>query len=670
MNALEPSLANKPKSGPIGEALDLDPYGTGINRAVDMGLILDRNTPDRRETTEQSLSAAADAYREVVVDGNADPAEIDRERLQSELESQADPATGHEDDNDTEGNTEATSSPLLEEIDAEPPEEYEGTDVWMTELPQFGDEKRDLDDFFQENWLALVPPSNWVLRAAGLIGDPEDEANGPDGEHSGLWIDELAADETPLTDGPSGFTLEDVVFPPTNARVQAATNIGSKEPATSDLKVGLGYEQVVVAETEEPVKELSKYDDSPYVETVGIEAIPNDESLITFHLPYRLFGYLPTIHPSEHPALTDSVSIGGSGSSLDVDPQEQQELETEIKRIGADGTEDDGRKPAWQKLTGKHNPLWHRDLEALGFKKGFRGKNPWGHHGESENYFVVYESDNSNQVVGYCHKNEQIYYFSTAVLIELGEETHRHVDLSLSGEDKFKIWKYARENGIVPEETPIPMDGLIWYGIDQGLFERDELDAWGEFDDDASGIRKTKLPGNTFPKTLELIKENEGVTPIRYEYYYNQDDEEADGDDDQESEPAVTRDEVEKIVRDTCVPFLIEGDAYEPETPLELFLDELTEIDEDVDDPKDSELAVPTAELREAYNTWAKVASEQGDGEVETLNATMFGKGLPNDGRIENHRRRFDGERQSCYAGVALTEEGMKLLECQLDSDQ
>ncbi len=434
--------------------------------------------------------------------------------------------------------------------------------------------------------------------------------------------------------------------------------------------MGLGYEQVVVAETEEPVKELSKYDDSPYVETVGIEAIPNDESLITFHLPYRLFGYLPTIHPSEHPALTDSVSIGGSGSSLDVDPQEQQELETEIKRIGADGTEDDGRKPAWQKLTGKHNPLWHRDLEALGFKKGFRGKNPWGHHGDSENYFVVYESDNSNQVVGYCHKNEQIYYFSTAVLIELGEETHRHVDLSLSGEDKFKIWKYARENGIVPEETPIPMDGLIWYGIDQGLFERDELDAWGEFDDDASGIRKTKLPGNTFPKTLELIKENEGVTPIRYEYYYNQDDEEADGDDEQEAEPAVTRDEVEKIVRDTYVPFLIEGDAYEPETPLELFIDDLTVIDEDVDDPKDTELAVLKADLRQAYYTWVEIANDILDAEAEELSPTQVGQRLGKYPQIGSQTRRVNGDRTKFYVGIDLTDEGKKLVRFATDSSE
>ncbi|WP_168654283.1 hypothetical protein [Halorubrum sp. PV6] len=54
---------------------------------------------------------------------------------------------------DADGQTALTPDEELDHTD------YGGTNVWLLELPQFGDEKRDLDDFLQEGWLALTPPT-------------------------------------------------------------------------------------------------------------------------------------------------------------------------------------------------------------------------------------------------------------------------------------------------------------------------------------------------------------------------------------------------------------------------------------------------------------------------------------------------------------------------------
>ncbi|TKX52194.1 hypothetical protein EXE42_16850, partial [Halorubrum sp. SP3] len=59
-------------SGPINEALELDPHGSGVKGAAQTALGLDASTPDHSETETGHLAAAADVYPEAT-DDPSDP---------------------------------------------------------------------------------------------------------------------------------------------------------------------------------------------------------------------------------------------------------------------------------------------------------------------------------------------------------------------------------------------------------------------------------------------------------------------------------------------------------------------------------------------------------------------------------------------------------------------
>lgn len=57
------------------------------------------------------------------------------------------------------------------------------------------------------------------------------------------------------------------------------------------------------------------------------------------------------------------------------------------------------------------------------------------------------------------------------------------------------LWKYAKDNNLVPADDPIPTIAMIWYSIQQGICEEDDLiDGW-------------KLPVDDFKKTMDTLKD-------------------------------------------------------------------------------------------------------------------------------------------------------------------
>lgn len=47
------------------------------------------------------------------------------------------------------------------------------------------------------------------------------------------------------------------------------------------------------------------------------------------------------------------------------------------------------------------------------------------------------------------------------------------------GETVYTMWTYAKDNGIIPKDDPIPTKALVWWGINKGLCKKSDLtDGW------------------------------------------------------------------------------------------------------------------------------------------------------------------------------------------------
>lgn len=43
------------------------------------------------------------------------------------------------------------------------------------------------------------------------------------------------------------------------------------------------------------------------------------------------------------------------------------------------------------------------------------------------------------------------------------------------GETVFKVWMYAKERGMIPEDDPIPRSALVYYAVDRGCCKKNEI---------------------------------------------------------------------------------------------------------------------------------------------------------------------------------------------------
>ena len=71
------------------------------------------------------------------------------------------------------------------------------------------------------------------------------------------------------------------------------------------------------------------------------------------------------------------------------------------------------------------------------------------------------------------------------------------------GKTLFKLWKFAKQEGMIPKDDPVPNKALVWYVVDQGICKSDEIiDGW-------------KLPVETYNQGIALIEAEEKVSAGR-----------------------------------------------------------------------------------------------------------------------------------------------------------
>jgi DNA primase len=93
-----------------------------------------------------------------------------------------------------------------------------------------------------------------------------------------------------------------------------------------------------------------------------------------------------------------------------------------------------------------------RSLQKI--SEGYRGKNPYGHWGDSENYFVVETYKGDLRVRDY--KADYTYTPVSLLAVASGARSQKSPSGSLSDQETFAAWKHAKEQDIIDDTDPIP----------------------------------------------------------------------------------------------------------------------------------------------------------------------------------------------------------------------
>lgn len=245
----------------------------------------------------------------------------------------------------------------------------------------------------------------------------------------------------------------------------------------------------------------------------------------------------------------------------------------------------------------------------------------------------------------------------------------------------YHLWKYSRENNVVPDHTPIPLKGLVGYALKHDFCEPDDLEQFGNGNDldedsaddessDKTAKRNLKLPSDVYKSVLRDIEDRTGYTPARLA-------DDGTGNHRTEDEQSGPDIDTEEIAVDTAVRTYGRYTDLDQASPaLKPFLIQHTETEDggvtrDVDETE----FVSKSDLREAYNTWVQInlVYHNQNSEVNSLDGVI--EEYPIGAFVGQFREVFDeplkegrpeleeGERIRSWFGITLTEKGKELVE-------
>jgi P4 family phage/plasmid primase-like protien len=157
--------------------------------------------------------------------------------------------------------------------------------------------------------------------------------------------------------------------------------------------------------------------------------------------------------PEQHPQFDAATATQAVGEDADTDG------EPTATSTAADGRHDDadvahtGASGLFALDVGDVNP---------GLEAGYRGKNPLGHVGDSETYFVVREHPDTGDLIAtdYKRPGEPRYTGVTYLLVEIGERPVEAPMGELSPAETWAAWSEARERGLLAPDDVIPAKAL------------------------------------------------------------------------------------------------------------------------------------------------------------------------------------------------------------------
>ena len=193
----------------------------------------------------------------------------------------------------------------------------------------------------------------------------------------------------------------------------------------------------------------------------------------------------------------DLTPLLASASPVDQHPAYD---DTDAKDVALDAAEASTISPDAVDTDGDHSALFDLGIrDVTGLSAGYRGANPLGHHGESENYCVLL----GDHGVLYDHKYKAAYNALTYLLVDAGERRPASPNGRLDDGEVFAAWRHAKREGRIPDDDPIPHRALQYVAREHDLADAEDLtDGW-------------KLPCEAYNAALATVRDEYGVDPGR-----------------------------------------------------------------------------------------------------------------------------------------------------------
>lgn len=174
--------------------------------------------------------------------------------------------------------------------------------------------------------------------------------------------------------------------------------------------------------------------------------------------------------PAEHPQYDAATATQDTDEkTTDAGRSERSSETTGSSREVAPVTSDGSASGLFSLDVGDVNS----ELEA-----GYRGKNPLGHTGDSETYFVVNEHPDTGDLIAkdYKRSGNPRYTGCTYLLVEMGERPVEGPMGELSPRETWLAWSEARQRGLLDHEDVIPTKALEHVAREQNLYDFEALD--------------------------------------------------------------------------------------------------------------------------------------------------------------------------------------------------
>lgn len=266
-----------------------------------------------------------------------------------------------------------------------------------------------------------------------------------------------------------------------------------------------GVEQAfVVQDAEPPSSDIVQTDDEEELNVnqygPGVKgAVKTAHQLVERDIDARI-GELP--RPYNRKVDLDDYLVRWNGDlqpilASSIPPAQHPASET-LRSSREDALQQGNDAPDGVASTKKTSALWDLDLTDIArVHEGYRGPNPLGHHGESEDYFTV--SKHEGDLLGYDHKYKTAYNALTYLLCEAGERPGSHPGGRLSDREVWEAWRHAKERGYIAEDDKCPSRALKHLAITNDICSTDDIEeGW-------------RLPDDAYETVLNIIEDEYGL---------------------------------------------------------------------------------------------------------------------------------------------------------------
>ncbi len=193
--------------------------------------------------------------------------------------------------------------------------------------------------------------------------------------------------------------------------------------------------------------------------------------------------------------------------------KETRHADTASRAHRTDSTDARDGEPA---TTDDGSALFDLDItDVTGLKAGSRGTNPLGHHGESEDYFVVGKDGETAKDWKYGESYNALTYLAC----EAGVRRAADPGGAFGDEELLETWGHAKDTGDITDDDPLPYSLLLGLAVKGGVVDGPEAlveraqdtGAVVEKPDEYDGDTYTGLPAGTYNDALEHVSEQVDV---------------------------------------------------------------------------------------------------------------------------------------------------------------